>query len=219
MGLLLLLAPSVFAEPVILKATRNTRDMGGLAVRGGVLRSQMLYRSGALCFLTKGDIETVNALHLRTLVELRVAKELAKDGPDRAGLNGQRVLIPMGNTHGIGQEAYRSYIREDSQEIKAFFELLARADAYPLLFHCSAGKDRTGILAYLLLWALGADKDVRDDDYLQSQRNAPGLVVKPEWIGEVTSYVEECGGTEAYLRKIGVTPQTIEAIRQRLVAD
>ncbi|CAN0208212.1 unnamed protein product, partial [Phaeothamnion confervicola] len=210
------------AEPasraVVLKATRNTRDMGGLQVKGGILRPGLLYRSGALCFITPGDVETVNGLHLHTLVELRVAKEIAKDGADRSALSApKRVLIPMHNSHGLGQEAYHAYIRENSEEIRAFFELLAQESSYPLLFHCSAGKDRTGILAYLLLWSLGAEREVRDDDYLQSQRNAPGLVVKPEWINEVYVYVEECGGIEAYLKKIGVTAETVDAIRAKLV--
>lgn len=192
--------------------------MGGLKVAQGVIRPGLLYRSGALCFITPADVDVVNGLHLQTLVELRVAKEIAKDGPDRAALNApKRILLPMHNSHGLGQEAYHAYIRENSSEIKAFFELLAHDNTYPLLFHCSAGKDRTGILAYLLLWSLGADREVRDDDYLQSQRNAPGLVVKPEWIHEVYSYVEECGGIEAYLKKIGVPTQTVDAIRANLV--
>ena len=220
--ILTLLWTPVWAQPqtraIILQATRNTRDLGGLPVIGGRLRSGMLFRSGALCFVTASDVEKLNQLGCKTLVDLRTAREIAKDGPDRLGLNApQRITLAMHNSYGLGQQAYHSYIRECDAQVGSFFALLSDPKAYPILFHCSAGKDRTGILAALLLWSLGTEREIILDDYMQSQRNAPGLVVKPEWLGEVFTYVDECGGIEAYLSKIGVKPEELEALRQILV--
>ena len=219
--LLFLIPAGVHAQPstraVTLESTRNTRDLGGLPVKGGHVRPGLLYRSGALCFLTAGDVERVNGLQLKTLVELRLPTEIARDGPDRAAVLGLRVALPMGNSGGRGQDAYRSYIRESSGVIQAFFRLLSQQDSYPVMFHCSAGKDRTGILACLLLWSLGAERTVIESDYLQSQRNSPGLVVKPEWLDEVFAYVDECGGIDSFLGQCQVTPEEMRRIRRILL--
>ena len=215
-----LLAPlrSLAKPAIILQATRNTRDLGGLPVKGGQLRPGRLFRSGALCFVTRADVDRLNELHCTTVVDLRTAREIAKDGLDRPGLEIPRKLaLPMHNSYGRGQQAYHSYIREGDSVVRSFFEMLGRSESYPVLFHCSAGKDRTGILAALVLWSLGAEREVILDDYLQSQRNAAGLIVKPEWIGEVFQYVDECGGIEAYLSKVGVSTETVERLREELV--
>ena len=73
------------------------------------------------------------------------------------------TLIPK-----MMEEAYRTIIRKFQNEYKRFFEILINRQAAPLLFHCSAGKDRTGIAAALLLSALGVDKETVMQDYLLS---------------------------------------------------
>ena len=206
----------LLGAPVILQGTRNTRDLGGLPVEGGKVKPGLVYRSGALCFITPGDVKTLEALRIRTLVDLRLQKEIDKDGLDR--LPGPRVLyLPMANSQGLGQEAYRYYMVENAPAIQGFFGALAEEDSYPLLFHCSAGKDRTGILAALLLEMLGASREVISEDYLQSVKNSPRLVVKPEWLGEVFSAVDKAGGIQAFLLMNGVPVAQQQRIRELLV--
>ncbi len=203
-----------------LEGTRNTRSLDGIPTRQGKIRPGLLYRSGALCFITRHDIKLLNRLHLRTIVELRLPQEIARDGPDKPELikNGiHLILLPMRNSHGIHQEAYKAYMHECGQVFHDFFRLLAHRKNYPLLFHCSAGKDRTGILTALLLMALGTPKDVIIDDYLQSQRNSPRLLVKPEWIEVVFDFVRRRGGIIPYLHSIGVTDRELSEIRAILV--
>lgn len=206
----------LLGAPVILQGTRNTRDLGGIPVEGGQVKPALVYRSGALCFITADDVNTLEALKIRTLVDLRLQKEIDKDGLDR--LKGPRVLfLPMANSQGLGQEAYRYYMIENAPAIRGFFAALAEADSYPLLFHCSAGKDRTGILAALLLEMLGASREVIAEDYLQSVKNSPRLVVKPEWLGEVFSAVDKAGGIQAFLLANGVPMAQQQRIRELLV--
>lgn len=202
-----------------LQATRNTRDLGGLPVTGGVVRKGMLYRSGALCFLTGQDVSRMRELKLKTILDLRNSSEIRKDGPDRSALTeGVRVLhLPMANSRGLRQEAYHYYIRENPQVWRGFYAELARPQSYPMLFHCSAGKDRTGILSAVLLEQLGAERRVVLDDYLQSIRNSPGLEVHPEWIQEVFDYVDASGGASAFLVKSGVSLETQAAAREILL--
>ena len=75
------------AAPIPLEGTKNTRDLGGMPVAGGHLRSGCLYRSGALCYATQADVEKLGGLHLRTVVDLRTDQEIAKEGPDRITLD------------------------------------------------------------------------------------------------------------------------------------
>lgn len=222
LAILLALAAPVWAagRAVPLVGTHNTRDLGGLPTRGGTVRGHMVYRSGALCFIGSADVKTLQELHLHTIVDLRNPIEIQREGLDRAALlaSVRRLSLPMSNSRGMGQEAYRYLLRENPGAIRTFFVTLADETSYPLLFHCSAGKDRTGILTALLLLSLGTPRDAITDDYLQSMRNSRGLEVHEQWLGEVYSAVDKAGGIEPYLAKDGVTHETLERVRAHLIA-
>lgn len=215
------LGESPVARAVPLEGTRNTRDLGGLPARNGTVRAGMIYRSGALCFVTPADVTMLKNRRLRTVVELRLPQEIARDGPDKPGLTrGLKVVhLPMGNSRGIHKEAYVSYMAERQDVFRGFFELLSKEDSYPLLFHCSAGKDRTGILSALLLMHLGTPREVILDDYLQSQRNSPRLRVEEEWIQVVFDTVDAAGGIGPYLTRIGIPQEQLDQVGQLLVVS
>lgn len=203
-----------------LKGTRNTRQLGGLPVRGGIFADAKVYRSGALCFASREDASKLQATGLHTILELRLQSEIDKDGPDKEYLTrevAQNLHWPMGNSRGLGREAYISYMEDNGPLFARFFQLLANQDSYPLLFHCSAGKDRTGILAALLLDLLGTPREIIYDDYLHSKRITPKLRVEREWLDAVFAIVDEAGGIEAYLRAQGVSPQVFQSVRQNLI--
>lgn len=207
---------------VVLEGTHNTRDFGGLAVSGGTVRAGMLYRSGALCFITPPDEARLRALGVQTVVDLRTPRERERDGLDRAGFADtvpHNYWWPMTNSRGMGQEAYHYLIRENPEVLRQVFALLARRESYPVLFHCSAGKDRAGIISALVLELLGASREVILDDYLQSQRNRAALVVNPEWIGEVFQAIEAGGGIRPFLAASGVTEEQMSEIARLLVTD
>lgn len=205
---------------VRLVGTSNTRDLGGLRLRSGYVRSGLVYRSGALCYITPDDVKQVNALGLKTIVDLRANSEVAKEGLDRAGVRANLhdyLRLPMICRHGVKREAYFSYMEGNAAVYKTFFATLSKPYCLPLLFHCSAGKDRTGILAALLLEVLGAERATISDDYLTSKRNSPGLVVEPEWLGAVYETVDAAGGVRAFLAKKGVSERVLVDVRHNLV--
>lgn len=232
---LLLLAAPVFAEQqqqppkplrtnaqraVLLAGTRNTRDLGGLPVQGGYFRDGRVFRSGALCFITDPDIDTLTRLGLNTVIDLRLDVEIQREGPDRLvqARNFKRsVRLPMGVSRGRGAEAYGVYLDENRQAIRGFFELLSSPNSLPLLFHCSAGKDRTGILTALLLESLGTPRSIILDDYMQSVRNSAGLEVHPEWLQVVFHAVDKAGGIGPFLESKGVSKAVQAAVRANLV--
>ena len=213
--LVLTVANLCAGEPIPLEGTKNTRDLGGMPVAGGRLRNGRLYRSGALCFATPGDVAKLNGLGLHTLVDLRTDKEIEKDGADRLVLP-ENLRFPMTSYHGRGGEAYRSLLLQNPQALRGFFNLLARSDSYPILYHCSAGKDRVGILTALLLDALGTPRELILDDYLQSMRNSPKLEVHAEWLQEVFEAVDRSGGAAAFLAIQGIPAGQLEQIRNTL---
>jgi protein-tyrosine phosphatase len=201
-----------WGEPIPLEGTRNTRDLGGLPVRGGRLRSGQLIRSGALCFITPQDDARLQQLQVRSVIDLRAPEEIAKDGVDKLSGSAVRLNWPMRSYHGLGAESYRSMVLQNPLVLRKFFAHLAQQESYPVLFHCSAGKDRAGILTALLLDALGCPRETIVDDYLQSQRNSPRLRVEREWLQEVFDSVDLSGGSRAFLRIQGVSAGQLEAI-------
>ncbi len=211
--------PDYSTRKIHLKATRNARDLVGIPIEGGSFPKGLLYRTGALCFLTADDVDKVLGLEVTTMIDLRQPSEIKKDGRDRERLRESIKHFyywPMGNSQGIHQEAYYYLIRENNLIIKRFFHTLADSTKYPVMFHCSAGKDRTGILTALLLESLGTPREFIMEDYLQSQKNASGLLVKPEWLGEVFLYVDAYGGIEPFLEQAGVSSAVLKRVRENL---
>ena len=212
--------PDGYQRAVKLDGTRNTRELGGLPTAGGTVKKGKVFRSGALCFASREDAAKLHAMGIHTIIELRLPGEIQKDGADKEYLrNGipNRVYWPMANSHGLGREAYISYVDENEKLFKDFFQLLANPKAYPVLFHCSAGKDRTGILTALLLESLGTPREVIMDDYIHSRRITPKLKVQEDWIQVVFDKVDKAGGIENYLTDIGVSRAQLEAVRTNLV--
>lgn len=229
--LLLLLTVAVAAQPttktypdgnqraVKLKGTRNTRELGGLPVKSGVFKPGMVFRSGALCFASLEDAAKLHGLGIRTILELRLPGEISKDGPDKAYLLEKipnQHHWPMGNSHGLGKEAYQSYVAENRKLFRDFFALMADHNNYPVLYHCSAGKDRTGILTALLLESLGTPREVIMDDYIHSRRITPKLKVQEDWLQVVFDEIDSNGGIDSYLRKIGVPKAQLKSIKETL---
>ncbi len=204
---------------VPLDGTRNTRDLGGLPVQGGTFSKGKVIRSGALCFASKADAEKFHKMGLRTIVELRLDNEIGKDGPDKPYLTEKVPHLhhwPMSSSKGPGLPAYQTYMAENGKLFRDFFTLLAKKENLPLLFHCSAGKDRTGILAALLLELMGTPREVITDDYLHSMRITPKLKVEKAWIDAVYAAIDADGGIEPFLKKRGVTEAQMAAVRAHL---
>jgi protein-tyrosine phosphatase len=170
-------APRVLA----LEAAFNFRDLGGYATTDGrVTRWRTLYRSDGLHRLTDTDVEVMREIGLRTVIDLRTANELVERGrfPLDAHPVGYHHLSLMDVIWDREQapadgapvtefllERYVEMIESAGERIGAAFRIMAEPGALPAVFHCAAGKDRTGIVAGLLLSSLGVPDDVVVADY------------------------------------------------------
>ncbi len=166
----------------------NFRDIGGyVTVEGRRVGAGRVYRSANLARLTDEDLDLVAALKIRVIVDLRDNRERRRRPSRHATDAGYEVwardhegstanlvaaLAAAGATAETSRqkmvEIYKHLAYEQAESYTELFRRIARGDV-PLLFHCAAGKDRTGIAAALLLDILGVPREVVIDDYLLTE--------------------------------------------------
>ncbi|MDR1107368.1 MAG: tyrosine-protein phosphatase [Treponema sp.] len=177
----------------------NFRDMGGYeAAEGRIIRHNLIYRSDELTGLSDPDIRILEWMGIKTVVDFRTPSEKASNGPDILPKGARLVEIPIaagdlnytaaaarnteGNTAymislyssgaGVGpNDSPTNLVEHYLAEYGQFFRILADPANLPLVFHCSAGKDRTGYAAALFLRLLGVNGEIVMQDYLLSAAN------------------------------------------------
>ncbi|SHJ58819.1 protein-tyrosine phosphatase [Roseomonas rosea] len=175
---------------VELAGCTNLRDIGGYGGHGGRrVRFGQVYRAAALGSLTDADLPLLGSLGLRTVADLRGVEESGR-APSRLPQPGPAIVhLPVEPTVGAslrdilatgratGEDvlsvlgrAYLAYATEKLPRFRALLELVAEPARRPILFHCSAGKDRTGFATALLLLALGVEREAILADYLATNR-------------------------------------------------
>jgi protein-tyrosine phosphatase len=164
----------------------NFRDLGGYPAGGGRrTRWRRLFRADSLGDLTEADLERLDALGLRGLVDFRIDIE-RRLKPNRLPKGSSvRTLeigfLPVGTmdmlarvrsgaiTAGeLGQALvrhYRLFVADHAEEYRRAIVFAADPENYPLLIHCTSGKDRTGFASALLLMAVGVPREVVLQDY------------------------------------------------------
>ena len=163
----------------------NFRDLGGYRTEDGrSVAWGRLYRSDGLHRLTERGVRAFLALGATTVLDLRTATELAErtwippaDWPGRLlhlpllrDVPDWSAVAPEDSARAdFAVEHYREIAVEGAAGLKAAVEALAAPDALPAVFHCAAGKDRTGVLAALVLRLLGVSAEDVADDYALSE--------------------------------------------------
>ena len=167
-----------------LQGASNFRDLGGYVGQGGrPLRWRRLFRAEHLAGLTAADRATLAGLGLGRAVDFRGQAERAATPYHWPGITahalsieptvvqrmqdmvaaGQRLTVPL--VQGLMRDLYQTMATEQAPRFAELFALLL-ADDSPLVLHCTAGKDRTGVAAALILLALGVPRPVVQQDYL-----------------------------------------------------
>ncbi|MDQ1631206.1 MAG: protein-tyrosine phosphatase [Frankiaceae bacterium] len=168
-----------------LQGADNARDLGGLPLRdGGTTRSRRVLRTDTLQELTDADVELLASYPVGLVIDLRTPVEAEREGRGPLGrrpvdyLNlpfvPDSVIVPDDPRHEVvvadrlqtdRVEHYLDYLRLAAPRVLAALEAVAEPRRDAVLFHCAAGKDRTGVLAALLLEAVGVERDAVLDDY------------------------------------------------------
>jgi protein-tyrosine phosphatase len=252
------------ARHIELERAWNFRDLGGYeTVDGRRVKWRRVFRSAGIDGLSDGDLLTVGGLGIRVVYDFRRDRELAErliwfERPDAP----RRVRLPIGGASATDDEFHRKVMAGEIREIPASrlvktyldFSLrygshfgivlrgLAEPDDLPALFHCVAGKDRTGFTAMLLLAALGVPDETIVEDYALTEslrrpgagddlrakleaigsrfEDMPGYFgAPPEVMRDVLAHLHETyGSVEGYLdEEAGVPAATVNRLRDLLL--
>jgi protein-tyrosine phosphatase len=158
----------------------NFRDLGGYPTSDGrITRWGQLFRSDTLHELTEADLQTLRDIGLASVIDLRTAAELERTGRGLLAAEPLRYLHLSviqeegGGSQGAPTEAqedlaqrYLWYLDVGREALVEALRMVGDQTSYPLVFHCAAGKDRTGVLAALVLDILGVERDVIVEDYV-----------------------------------------------------
>ena len=211
---------------------RNFRDLGGHpATDGRHVRSRMVYRSAHLAHIPEEIEHPLRTIPLRTLVTLQSRLEVEHLGPPRSeflesGVRWEHIPIgdPWFRKDGFSKidtrpgDEHLVIVTEFRDDWQSFFKLLAEREVYPLVFHCSAGRDRTGVGAAMLLEMLGVDRDRIVADFLESNTTFPKMPLTAGQLGPIFALIDENGGIEGFMHEIlGLEPIDIEVIREDLL--
>lgn len=236
-----------------MEAIPNFRDFGGYKTSDGLaIKKGLLFRSGSLARATEGDLQRLAALGIRTVCDLRTVQE-RRQGPDRlpGGRDINYVHIPIkarrhneagparqlwsllfGSARGLDYselltEFYQELVTDFSPDLGRVIRLVSDRDNLPLLIHCTAGKDRTGVTCGLIQLLLGLPAERVMADYLLSnngldlfkaemrrkfrlfllaglpgERFVPLMEARPEYLLAALAQIEASyGGLDDYARR------------------
>ena len=235
---------------IALEGASNFRDLGGYVGHSGrAVRWRVLFRSDHLARLSAADHQHIHALRIGRSFDFRGAQESQAQAyelprAERHSLAIEPTLlqhlhaqVQVGRTVTPGDAAdamhatYRGLVRNNSEPFARLFSHLLAHDG-PLVFHCTAGKDRTGLAAALILSALGVSQEDILQDYLLTNalyRHEPGptAVLDPDVMAVVwrvqAGYLQaafqaidsDFGSMAQYLElRLGLTPQALDRLRQ-----
>jgi protein-tyrosine phosphatase len=198
-------------RPVLLPEVINARDLGGTPLSTGSVGCGAVFR-GPPIVLTESGCAEAKSLGIRTIIDLRIESEsLAK--PDSACVGATGVYAPLPIPYGLSAEDYLADFNETTSIAKVF-HTFGDPTRYPIYFHCTWGRDRTGVVGALLLSLLGANRHDVMSEYLLSQ---PNVGAYPDALNAVLDEIAARGGAEAVLRYIGISSDEIAVIRERMI--
>jgi protein-tyrosine phosphatase len=162
-----------------LEGAVNFRDLGGYATTDGRrTRWRVLFRADGLGGLTEADLGTLRQLRIRTVIDLRTGHELEQSrfdvGAHPAEFHHFPFIKALANAEdfqrapGFLGAQYQRMLEDAAPQIVGALTALAAPEARPAVFHCTAGKDRTGLLSALVLSLLGVPEDTVVADYALS---------------------------------------------------
>lgn len=238
-------------EPIRLTGYVNFRDVGGHRAADGTVRTGRVFRSDSLAHCDASDVERlVGSHHVRTVIDLRRDHEVEVaplDGLRSAGVRVEHLAlidpaVPALETPDLVDatlgERYASILHTSGAQFVSVLRHIADETNHPLVFQCAAGKDRTGLVAAILLQILGVDDDTITADYAHTavvidvllarfaarapDREPPGpriMSAEASTIQAALDWIREHhGDAEGYALAHGLTAGEVSALRTSLVA-
>lgn len=228
----------------------NVRDLGGYPAAQGATAWRRLLRSGGVHRLSPAGIATLRDHGVTRVIDLRRPEELAKEPSplrDAEGITLHEIslfegLAPTAFDQGdVLLDLYIQALDSRAEAFVAVFEAMAASADGAVMFHCTAGKDRTGLIAALLLLIAGVDRDTIIADYTMTEarlaqvmpafladaeargadldRLRPLLLCAPETMAATLDHIETLGGARAWLLASGLSPAALDSLAARLAEE
>lgn len=239
---------------IALEGAHNVRDLGGYATgTGAITRWRSLLRSDGLHLLTASDVDTLLGEGLLTVIDLRNAHELALEAnPFRANRRVRYHNTPLFSALAPIEAArtgpepfdmaarYCEAIDTCQPAIAEVLHIISGAPDGLVLFHCSAGKDRTGVISAILLAIAGVEEDVIVEDYALTATIAVPLIERlrakavrngidpalvelflasdPATMRAMLAHARKTyGSLPAYAAHVGLSSADLEKLRRRIL--
>lgn len=170
------------AQRIPIDGTYNFRDVGGYPVDGGTIRPGKLYRADALGRLGPAGRDALRELGIRIVIDLRDDFEVEALPDDLDGLDVEVLHLPVFEGSGASASTvgativhlYDKIVFQHTDVIVRALREIADTGEEPVVVHCTAGKDRTGIVVALALLAVGVDRETVVSDYALTEENLRG---------------------------------------------
>lgn len=231
--------------------TYNVRDLGGYATADGATQYRRILRADALHRLGEAGVGGLIEAGVTTVIDLRHGDELAHQ-PNPFATHDTVAYHNISLLDGLAPdmmsegdlllELYQLTLQSRQEAIAEVLRLIADAHEGVVLFHCTAGKDRTGIIAALLLGLAGVETQDIVADYAETAALIAPIVAditegaiarganpesfkrllasEPETMLETLAFIEaRYGSVPLYLARIGLDETTIASLRHRLLGD
>jgi protein tyrosine/serine phosphatase len=243
--------PPAGERHIRLQGSVNFRDLGGYETESGRhTRWRTIFRADGLSRLTPPDRAVIRRLGIATVVDLRTSFELegGRFPVDDIPVNFHHLPLlddvsdpeQFKMAPGMLATQYQDMVADAASVIARVLSVLAERQAHPVIVHCTAGKDRTGVLVAVLLGLLGVPDDVIVEDYALSAGAMAALRGKlierypegkdlieqaeelfsaaPSNIRSLLTHIERnYGSIEGYAASAGVTAETVAALRSSLL--
>ena len=223
----------------LLETTQNTRELGGYVIKDGLAtKRNSLWRSDVQNYPSEGDVALLKERGITTILDMRGDKDLARKPSGFANKEGFTYInCPIIEGSGVPESVEQvpvSYLAiAQAENMPKVFKAIANAKT-GVMFNCTAGKDRTGVVSAILLLHAGvSDEDIIENYVLTREygrerlelvhKNFPevdmNIVTPKEWYMEefLRLFRGKFGTTESYFKNLGLTTEEIERIRKKLV--
>lgn len=246
-----------------LKGANNARDFGGIKIGDKAVKPNCFLRSNALDKLTKNDVDILKSHRLNKIIDLRTDIEMT-DSPDIAFDFAEHIHIPVFSEAVIGithenntnkmkmlsnlpdmTQLYKVMVTDSRciAQLREIFKIITdNGDDSAVLWHCTEGKDRCGLVSALFLFILGADSETVYNDYLETniaakkksdkyyflirfllrKKREAELVreiylAKTEYLDAAINAINQtCGSVDDFIRqKLEISDETKESMRKR----
>ena len=205
--------------------TYNFRDVGGLPAATGTVREGVLFRSDGLHRLGEAGRAELRELGVGIVIDLRDENEARLMPDDLHGLDVEVLSLPVFEGSGASQGSggisldalYERIVTQHASVVVSALREIASAGERSVVVHCTAGKDRTGVVVALALLAAGVDREAVIEDYARTESNLAG-----EWLEEMVALVGRYGVPDSPELRVlmgGSPREAIEGVIETIERD